>query len=163
MRLIRRLAAAGALVLAAAMLAACAPTLSLPPAPDANNPLCAEVTARLGTVPAIGDQERRWTDAQATGAWGDEAVILSCGWPAPPPTAEYPCVRLGGVDWLVDTERAPNLRMTSYGRDPAVQVWVRTTVISSNEALRRLGPIVANIPETSRCISPGELPADFEG
>lgn len=146
------------MLLAATTISACTPTLSLPPAPDANNPLCAEVTARLGLLPAIGDQERRWTDAQATGAWGDQAVILSCGVLPPGPTAQLQCVTVRGVDWLVDPELAPNMRMTSYGRDPAVQVWVRTDVISANVALDRLGPLVANIPATSRCIAPDELP-----
>lgn len=138
------------------MLSACTPTLSLSPAPDANNPLCAEITARLGNYPAIAEQKRRWTDAQATGAWGDEAIILSCGVPVPGPTADYPCVRLGGVDWLVDAERFPNMRMTSYGRDPAVQIWVRTELVSSNLALTTLGPLVTRIPATAECIAPEE-------
>ncbi len=157
MRLLRRLAAAGIVLLASATLGACTQTLSLPPAPNANHPLCAEITVRLPA--AIGDQERRWTDAQATGAWGDQAVILSCGFAAPAPTADFPCVTLGGVDWLVDTEYAPSMRMISYGRDPAVQVWVRSEVISANVALTALGRLVTHIPASARCIAPSELPS----
>ena len=51
-------------------LAACSTTVSLQPAPDANNPRCAEVTVRFPQT--LDGFERRWTDAQATGAWGEQ-------------------------------------------------------------------------------------------
>ncbi len=148
-------------LVAVALLAGCRPTVALEPAPDANNPLCAGVIVSLPD--AIGDQERRWTDAQATGAWGtpDTSVILTCGVPVPAPTADLPCSTLGGVDWLVDDSdfdiEAPAVRVTSYGRDPAVQVYVRTDRISANTALAALGPKLSGIPATRACTSPATL------
>lgn len=157
----RRLALPGLLLAGLIALTGCAGTASMQPAKHANDPLCAEVIVRLPN--AIGDLDRVWTDAQGTGAWGDPvAVALTCGLDAPAPTAELQCVTLGGVDWLVDAEDTPNLRMTSYGRQPAVEVYVNTNPetggVSSNVALSALGPMVSNIPATSGCIDPDQLP-----
>ena len=159
-----RLPAACGLALAAVIaLTGCSTTVSMAPAPHANDPLCAEVMVVLPK--AIGDLDRVWTDAQATAAWsgsGGVAVALTCGLDAPAPTADVPCSELGGVDWLVDDEDSPNLRMTTYGRQPAVEVYVNTSPetggISSNQALIALAPMVRNIPAASNCIAPNELP-----
>lgn len=141
-----------ALLLGAAVLTGCSSTVSLQPATDANNPLCADVSVRLPET--VGDAERRWTDAQATGAWGDEpAVILTCGVTPPGPT-EAKCITLGGVDWIVDETDAPRYRVTTYGRTPAVQVYVDNKIVSPNEALERLGTVIgAVLPAESKCTS----------
>lgn len=158
--MLRRLAL---VVCAAALLTltACAPTVALEPAPDANNPLCAEVTVRLPK--SVVDQDRRWTDAQATGAYGSDgktSVILSCGVAVPGPTAELQCISLEGIDWLVDDSAAPNLRMTTYGRNPAVQVFVNSEVVSANQVLTSPGIVsgVRMISAESACTAPDELP-----
>ena len=61
----------GALVVSSIALAiglsACTATVNLEAAPLANDPACAEITVRLPDV--IGDQSKRATNAQATGAW----------------------------------------------------------------------------------------------
>ena len=145
-------------VLAILVLSGCAGTVHLEPADDANNPLCAEVTVRLPQ--AIADQERRWTDAQATGSWGDPvSVILSCGVTVPGPTAELQCVTLEGIDWLVDESEAPMMRMTTYGRDPAVQVYVDTERLSSNEVLSNPSLVSAlrMIPAERACTAPNTI------
>lgn len=157
----RRLTLASLLLAGIIALVGCTPTVSMEPAKHANDPLCAEVMVRLPK--AVGNLDRVWTDAQATGAWGTPvAVALTCGFDAPAPTAELQCVTLEGVDWLVDAEDTPNLRMTSYGRQPAVQIYVNTSPetggISSNEALRALAPMVRQIPATSGCIAPDVAP-----
>ncbi|WP_193598760.1 DUF3515 family protein [Microbacterium sp. YJN-G] len=148
---------AGALALL--VLTGCSSTVALRPAPHANDPACADVTVRLPD--AIGDQDRRWTDTQATGAYGDPtSVIIGCGVEVPGPTSELQCASLEGIDWLVDESEAPNMRMTTYGRDPAVQVFVDTTVIGSNEVLADSGLVSAlrTIPAERACIAPDELP-----
>lgn len=137
---------------AALTLAGCASTVRLEPAPEANDPACAEVSVRLpGT---LDGQHRRWTDAQSTGAWGDpSAVILTCGVPPPGPT-EARCITIGGVDWIVDESEAPVYRVTSYGREPAVEVYIDNEAVSSNEVLDRLGPLVAGATEqTAQCVA----------
>lgn len=161
--MLRRLAALlSALTLLA--LTGCAGTVHLEPAPAANDPLCAEVTVRLPG--AIADQERRWTDAQATGAYGDPtSVIVACGVAVPGPTSELQCITLEGIDWLVDGSQAPGMRMTTYGRDPAVQVFVDTETVSANQALSNPALVSAlrTIPAERACTEPDQLPEDLQG
>ncbi|UNK69425.1 DUF3515 family protein [Microbacterium sp. H1-D42] len=161
--MLRRLAlTAGALSAGTIMLLAltgCSSTVALEPAADANNPLCAEVSVRLPD--AVAGEDRRWTDAQATGAYGDPtSVIVSCGVKVPGPTSTLQCITLEGIDWLVDESQSPNMRMTTYGRDPAVQVFVDTEVVSANEALSNSGIVsgIRMIPATSACTEANELP-----
>ena len=141
-------------------LAGCSTTVALTPADDANNPRCAEVTVRLPQ--SIAGQDRRWTDAQATGAYGSDGsttVIVTCGVTVPGPTAELQCVTLDGIDWLVDESEAPKMRMTSYGRNPAVQVFVDTEVVSANDVLTSPGLVsgLRMIDAESACTAPDEL------
>lgn len=158
--MLRRLA----LITGAAMLLAltgCSSTVALTPAADANNPECAEVTVRLPK--SVAGQDRRWTDAQATGAYGNDgktSVIVTCGVAVPGPTADLQCVTLEGIDWLVDESEAPRMRMTTYGRDPAVQVFVDTTIVSANDVLTSSGIVsgVRMIEPEGACTAPDELP-----
>lgn len=141
-------------------LTGCSTTVALTPAEDANNPQCAEVTVRLPQ--SIAEQDRRWTDAQATGAYGSDGkttVIVTCGVTVPGPTAELQCVTLEGIDWLVDESEAPKMRMTSYGRNPAVQVFVDTEVVSANKVLTSPGLVsgLRMIDAESACTAPDEL------
>lgn len=150
------------LVLAGALLATgCSSTVALKPAPDANNPLCADIMVRLPD--GISDQDRRWTDAQATAAWGDPtySVLMSCGVEVPGPSTMQ-CVTLGGTDWLVDPADTPWMRMTSYGREPAVQLYVNNEVISPDTVLEAIGPRMSSIPVTAKCTAP-DVPIDEGG
>ncbi|WP_456285452.1 DUF3515 domain-containing protein [Microbacterium sp. JZ70] len=153
----RRLAAVSCLA-AVIALTGCAPTVHLEAAPRANDPLCAEVSVRMPD--SVSGLERRWTDAQATAAWGEPtAVILSCGYDAPAPTTQQ-CVTIDGVDWIVDESERPNLRMTTYGREPAVQVYVDTTVVSADAVLAgsALGSAVSTLPRAAQCTDPDAAP-----
>jgi len=162
----RRLVVAAVLLLGATLLGGCATTVHMEPADDADNPLCADVTVGLNNVSSIADLDRRWTDAQATGAWGepgnDSAVLLRCGVDVPAPTAELQCVSLEGVDWLVDASETPYLRLTTYGRDPAVQLYIDTKTVSSNDVIssRALVGAVTSIPAEGKCTTPDELDED---
>lgn len=140
----------------AAGLVGCSSTVSLDPAEGANDPLCADVVVRLPD--SVDGQQRRWTDAQATGAWGDPtAVILTCGVETPGPT-EARCITIGGVDWIVDESEAPRYRITTYGRTPAVQVFLDNEVVSSNDVLDRLGTIIGGtIPVDTECVAADEV------
>lgn len=140
----------GALLAAtAAMISGCAGTVALDAAPDANDPLCAEAMVTLPR--AIVDQERRWTDAQSTAAWGDPAsVIFTCGVTPPGPTT-LPCSELDGVDWIIDDAEAPRYRFTTYGRTPAVQVYLDYDVIGSADVLRALAPAARKLTQDGAC------------
>lgn len=105
----------------------------------------------------VDGQSRRWTDAQATGAWGDPAaVILTCGLEPPGPTT-LPCRSVNGVDWIIDDSEAPRYRVTSFGRIPAVELYLDNEVVSSAEVLDALSRIVGVLPEDgSACTERGD-------
>lgn len=146
-------------VVTALALTGCSRTVSLQPAANANDPLCAELMVRL--TDELGGQQRHWTDAQSTAAWGDPAsVIMRCG-VAPPGPSTLPCITLGGTDWLVDGTADPDFRVTTYGREPAVEVLVNTRAVSSNDVLTKLGGTIANqLPAIGACTDPEKPPAN---
>lgn len=146
----RALAVAIALTAGSSSLAGCASTVHLDAAPESNDAACAEVTVRLPGE--LDGQPRRWTDAQATGAWGDPAaVLLSCGLEPPGPTT-LPCQSVNGVDWVIDDAEAPRYRVTTFGRMPAVELYLDTEVVSSAEVLDALSGIVGLLPtDGSEC------------
>ena len=152
-RTLRALIVGIALTAFASALTGCASTVHLDPAPQANDPSCAEVTVRLPGE--LDDQPRRWTDAQATGAWGDPAaVLLSCGLEQTGPTT-LPCQSVNGVDWVIDDADAPRYRVTSFGREPAVELYIDTEVVSSADVLDALSQIVGLLPsDGSVCTDP---------
>jgi len=152
----RTITAVAAALLGALALTGCTSSVSLTAAPDANNPLCADVSVRLPD--SIDGEKRRWTDAQATAAWGDPtAIIFSCGVTPPGPT-EAKCITIGGVDWIVDDTDPPRYRITTYGRMPAVEVFVDNEVVSPSYVLDRLAPyIVDTLPRDRQCTETAEL------
>ena len=156
MRLTSSLAAAGLALAAVVALTGCTTTVDLDPAAGANEPDCAEVSVRLPDT--VAGEPRRWTDAQATAAWGDpSAVLLRCGVEAPGPT-EARCITIGGVDWIVDESRAPKYLVTTYGRTPAVEVFIDNESVSPNDVLDNLGGAVqGGTTAESQCTSTEEL------
>jgi len=147
------------LILAAALtLAGCAgPVVSVPVAPEAHHPDCARIVLALPEV--LDGQPRHTTSSQATRAWGDprDAVTLRCGVPVPAPTTQT-CttaddLRGHAVDW-VSVEDASGWTFTTYGRHPAVEVFVPATVAAqrSTSFLLDLGPAVSQVPATRACI-----------
>lgn len=139
----RRLLATAALtLLPAGALAGCAGTVSLQPADNADDPRCAAVTVRLPDT--VAGQDRRWTDAQATAAWGSPtSVILTCGVEEPGPST-LRCETVEGVDWLIDESRGEEdlYTFTTFGRSPAVEVFLDFEVVGSADTLRALSPIL---------------------
>jgi hypothetical protein len=146
---LRRLFLATSVAAAIVCLSGCSNAVSLEPAEDANNPTCAEVSARLPG--SVSGEQRRWTDAQATGAWGNPAaVLLRCG-VEPPGPSDLPCYSLGGVDWLAYPQEEDVQRAVTFGRDPALEVAVsREAGVDFATVLDELGvKIAAGIPEQS--------------
>ena len=150
---VRRLsAAAAAAILAATGLVGCTAAVSMEPGPQSNDPRCAEVSVRLPAT--LDGKERRQTDAQATGAWGDPAaVLLTCGVKPPGPTT-IPCTTVDGVDWIVEDEGEFRFRVTTFGREPAVQLYIDTTAdtgVSSAAVLEALSGPVGLLDVTGAC------------
>ncbi len=144
---LRRLALVSLVIAVGALLSACSTTVSLDPAPHANDPLCAEVTVRLPD--SVQGADRVWTDAQATGAWGlPKPIVLRCGIEPPGPST-LPCHTYSGVDWLALEQEEDRQQLITYGRDPAVQL-----IIPRGEDFD-----FASVAETiSRFIEPGLSP-----
>lgn len=126
------------------------------PAESAAAPECADVTVRLPDT--VDGLEKRETNAQATGAWGNPAsVLLRCGVPSPGPTSDR-CISLNGIDWIEDASEAPTYRYTSYGRTPAVEVAIdSSTGVSGTNALIDLQDAVGMLPQTGECVGPDDL------
>lgn len=123
--------------------------MSLEPASDSNNPACAEVMVRLPSE--LGGLEERYTNAQATAAWGEPAaVILRCGLEEVS-VSTLPCVTAGDIDWLVDDSQAPNYRFISFARSPAVEVIVDSAAASGVTSLELLSRAVSEIPASAFC------------
>ena len=138
--------------LALLTLSGCAATVNLVPAEDSNNPGCAEVMVRLPSQ--LGGLKERYTNAQATAAWGDPAaVLLRCGL-EPVEVSTLPCVSAGGIDWLVDDSLAPSYRFISYARFPAVEVVVDSDSASGITSLEGISGAVAQLPATKACLAP---------
>lgn len=106
----------------------------------------------------LDGQDRRWTDAQSTAAWGDpSAVVFACGVTPPGPT-EAQCITAGGMDWIVDDSEAPVYRITSYGRVPAVEVITDNEVVAPTNVLETLGFIAADkLTRERSCVSSGSV------
>jgi hypothetical protein len=161
----RTIRPATALLLAVAgvALTGCATAVPMQPADDAVNPDCASIIVRLPET--VADQPSRETNAQATGAWGDPAaVLLTCGVAVPGPTT-LPCININGIDWIEDDSEAPRYRYTTYGRDPATEVYIDSELVSGSTTLVDLAGAIANVPATTACLGaddvtlPPETPA----
>lgn len=118
----RRLVVVAGAVALLGVLSGCSTTVHVDPAADANNPACAAVSVLLPD--AVGDLDRVWTDAQATGAWGAPTVVLRCGVDVPAPS-DLVCQTIGGVDWLVLAQEDERQRLVTYGRDPAIELIIK--------------------------------------
>lgn len=119
------------------------------PSANANDPACAGVTVRLPEQ--VAGLDKRETNAQATGAWGDSgAVQLVCGIEPSGPTTDQ-CVAVNGVDWIIDDSAAPIYRFEAYGRQPGLAVFVDSEVVSGTEAVLDLSTVARTLPQTRKC------------
>ena len=64
------------------------------------------------------------------------------------------CQTVNGVDWVFDESEAPKYRVTSYGRVPAVEVYLDNDVVSSADVLDGLSLLVSRLPaDGSTCLA----------
>lgn len=130
-------------------LAGCATAVPMEPAEGANDPACANVIVRLPDT--VAELERRTTNAQSTGAWGDPVgVELRCGTPTSGPTTEM-CVSVKGVDWIIDESQAPLYRFEAYGREPGLEVFVNSELASGTLVTTDLANVAGMLPQTRQC------------
>lgn len=149
-----RPAALLAVILTSAGLAltGCTPIVSLDPAANANDPGCAEISVRLPD--SVAGEQKRETDAQATGAWGDPAVVLlRCGVPPIGPTTK-PCVNVNGIDWVLMTDpAAKSIVYQTFGRTPATEVIIdHVNGVSDSSVLPEFASAIATLKQTQKCL-----------
>lgn len=121
------------------------------PAADANDPACADVTVNLPAT--VAGLEKRNTNAQATGAWGDPAAVqLKCGIKPSGPTTQE-CVNVNGVDWIIDESAAPLYRFEAYGRTPGLEVYVDSKKVSGTDVVTDLSAVAKKLPQERKCTS----------
>ena len=83
-------------------------------------------------------------------------MLLTCGVEPPGPTT-LPCQSVNGVDWIIDDTDAPKYRVTTFGRTPAVEVYLDNEVVSSANVLDSLSRIVDLLPaDGSVCTERGD-------
>jgi hypothetical protein len=81
-------------------------------------------------------------------AWGDPAVIATCGWPGLAPTTQD-CLDVDGVYWVVQ-QLSDGVRFTTFGRDPAIEVLVPHTYAPEPLLLPSFGPAARALPTNGR-------------
>jgi hypothetical protein len=93
---------------------------------EADQAACRALVAALPG--SVSDQKRRETTGNPlAAAWGDPAIVLRCGVGEP---ADYDplvgCQTVNGMDWYVPqkgmNDQDEDVVMTTYGREPAVEV-----------------------------------------
>lgn len=146
-----------------ALLVSCTPAVPVTAAPDATDPVCAQIV--LATPTRLGDDlDQVPTTAQASRAWGTvaEPVVLRCGVPVPGPTTDQ-CVTVEtpdgpSIDWLVVPDDAgattsTGWTFTTFGREPAVEVYVPAAIAGtrSTSFLDQLGAAMALAQQTGSC------------
>jgi hypothetical protein len=161
---LRVAAAALAAAAFAALLAGCTPTVAMEPAAHANDVKCADVTVMLPDE--VGGQKQDYTDAQATGAWGDPVTVqLRCGVTPLGPTTK-PCVTVGSgqdaVDWVLTNDPDSSvLTYVTYGRTPAIEVTIKhgSGGVSDANVLPDLAQAVARIPQSQqhKCVAADDV------
>lgn len=151
----RTIATVGVVVALAAGLTGCTNAVAMSPAPSANAAACAAAQVRL---PAAVDTkfDLRNTNAQSTAAWGDpEAAIYHCGVTVPT-VSDLPCFDQGGVDWIRD-DRGKQIVYTTFGRSPAVQVVIDTSLTTS-QVVQDLTDAVSTLPKDGhKCLDASEV------
>lgn len=131
-------------------LSGCAGTVPMEPAKGANDPACADVIVRLPST--VAGLDKRSTNAQATGAWGTPAAVqLRCGIEPSGPTTDT-CVSVNGVDWIIDSTKAPLYRFEAYGRTPGLEVFVDSDRVSGTTAVTDLSAVAKVLPQTRHCV-----------
>jgi len=127
-------------------LAGCGSGSDLPkPGPDAGSALCTALLKRLPEQ--VLDRRRTSLDVTGAAAWGDPAIVLRCGVPAPGPSGN--CLVINGQEWIF-TETKDVFRFVTHDRSPAVEVTFPTSINRTTVpgAFVDLGPAVKPLPET---------------
>ncbi|MBZ5737074.1 DUF3515 domain-containing protein [Nocardioides mangrovi] len=99
------------------------PEIDRPDLPAAQDTACRDIVTGLPAT-LDGEKSTEVTGATAYGAaWGDPAIVLTCGVGAVDLTDVPKCTTVNGLDWIVQ-ESDDHTTFTTDGRRPRVQVVV---------------------------------------
>lgn len=103
------------------------PEPTTPAARDACEDLLADLPDRLAGEDATDVAAVVEPDDAPAVAWGDPAIVVSCGGPMPSDFSNVsPCEAIEGVDWYVDEatrgDQAADVEATTVARDPIVRL-----------------------------------------
>ncbi|WP_230209274.1 DUF3515 family protein [Nostocoides sp. HKS02] len=146
-------ATTGLLVLGVAggLLSGCSSAVEVAAAPSHASPDCARAAARWPS--SVATRTRRAVTPQdpSAAAWGDPAVIATCGWPEPGPTSDQ-CLDIDGVDWVAHP-LSDGVQFRTFGRSPALEVLVPKAYAPEPLVLPAFGPAARALPATGRTCS----------
>jgi hypothetical protein len=146
----RSLTGPAALVAVLLTVAGCGGSTKITPAPDASAGACGSLLNRAPSTVLNGT--RNSLDVAGAASWGSPAVVMRCGVTPPGPTADH-CIEVNdGLYWIY-TQTKKTYDFVSYGRVPAVEVTVPTSVPQSNatDALIDLADAVRPLKVTGHC------------
>ncbi|MEU9382811.1 DUF3515 family protein [Streptomyces sp. NPDC048279] len=128
------------------------PVFALAQGPLAKDPACARIAGRY---PArLGEAARDPVTFEGLAVWGQGAVELRCGVTPPGPTTDA-CVSVDGVDWVWRERAGDREYLVTYGRSPAVEVSVATSVTRLDGVLLDLSHLVAPLAPNAECLGGG--------
>jgi hypothetical protein len=139
------------------LLGGCAVSVDAPDADAGVRSACQEYVA---SVPAkLADQGKRDVDdAERGAAWGDPAIVLTCGVAEPEGfTPVSRCQNWDGVDWYIPDDefgdKPVDVTMTTVGRSPRIRVQVPKAYWPPTSVMIDLAPSVkAHTKKTGGCV-----------
>ena len=109
---------------------------------EAEAQACRELVADLPDT-LLGQESVEVEGDTAYGAaWGDPAIVLTCGAAGVDITQAPPCTVVDGVGWVVPEEGGEETTFVADGNRPRVQVVVPDDYAPEAEVLTELGALV---------------------
>lgn len=104
-------------------------TIDAPEMSSAESAACRDLVTNVPEVLAGQDRRQLSGDTNLGAAWGDPAIVLTCGVPEPADFTETStCIEANGVGWyvpdsvLLSDDESLDVTMTAVGFRPRVQV-----------------------------------------
>lgn len=137
-------------LLATVALGACSRPVDVALPVYADDPACRALAPLWpGTVSGLPSRAVG-VESPAARAWGDPPVVAICGTEPLGPT-EHPCLVVDGVDWVV-LPASDGVRFATYGRSPALDVFVPGRYSPEGALLPAFGPAARALPQNGhRC------------
>lgn len=136
------------ILLPALVAAGCSSAVKVAPLAGGDTPVCRAVAAAWPA--SVAGEQPRVTAVQdvTVAAWGDPPIIARCGATAPGPTTEQ-CLDIDGVDW-VTSELDDGVKFTTYGREPAIEVFVPDAYAPQPLVMPAFGAAAREVPKGER-------------